>query len=69
MIGETGAPQQGCEPGDDEIEAIHEAAQAAVHGWGLSGVAGRGNPYPSGSARAEIYDYAYRNAYAQANGY
>jgi len=70
MTRPTVAAQQCGEPEDDEIEAIHEAAAlAAVHGWGPAGVNGRRNPYPEGSARAEIWDHAYRNAYARENGY
>lgn len=64
------APQQCGEPDDAEIEEIHEAAAlAAVDGWGPAGVMSHGNPYPRGSERADIWDYAYRNAYARQNGY
>ena len=53
------------DPDDGEIERIHEeAAEAARSSW-LGNV--KPNPYPSDSERAEIWDFAFRNAWAQDN--
>lgn len=51
---------------DEEIERIHEEAQeAAIHHY-----PGRltFNPYPINSEAYDIWEYAFRNAYAQENG-
>lgn len=47
---------------DEDIEAIHDMAREAVLGCGH--VAAASNPYPAGSRQAEIYDFAFRSAYA-----
>jgi hypothetical protein len=55
---------------DAEVEAIWEdAADAALHAWGPLGAPNcRPNPHPSGSTKADIWDGAFRDAYARENG-
>lgn len=63
-------PAEQEEPDDGEIDRIHEeGAAVAEHAWGPAGVNGGRNPYPPTSMRAEIWDYAFRNAYARSCGY
>lgn len=52
---------------DDEIEEIHEAAATAGQDDWFYGKTPC--PYPVGSEQAEVWNFAYRNAYAQENGY
>ena len=51
---------------DHEIDTIHEAArEAAVGAMAFTSVC---NPHPPEHPAHEIWDYAYRNAYARENG-
>lgn len=55
------------EPDDAEIERIHEEAEeAALHCWFITQAR---NPYPPTDPRAEIWSFAFRQAYANENGY
>jgi len=52
---------------DEDIEAIQDMArEAALHCGHNIGAAS--NPYQPGSEQAEIYDFAFRSAYARENG-
>lgn len=59
------AESQSTELTDEEIERIHDEAEAAAESCWYVGQ-GR-NPYPEGSERAEIWSFAFRQAYAREN--
>ncbi len=56
---------------DAEVDRIWEEAEsAAIHAWGpLGSPSCASNPYPKGSEQAEVWDHAFRSAYANQNGY
>jgi hypothetical protein len=56
---------------DSEIDAIWaEAEEAAIHAWGpLGSPTHRPNPYPKDSEQADVWDHAFRSAYANQNGH
>lgn len=50
---------------ESEIEKIHEEGQEAARDSWIGRMIE--NPYPEGSRRAEIWDYAFRNQFAEDN--
>lgn len=56
---------------EEEIDQIWaDAEDAATHAWGpLGAPICRENPHPDGSEASEVWDHAFRSAYARQNGY
>jgi hypothetical protein len=56
---------------EEEVDAIWEDAKdAAINAWGPLGAPNcRQNPHPLGTVKADVWDHAFRDAYARENGY